>query len=606
MDRSLDALAKSLAFGAMSRRESVRRLGGLLGGSALAYFGIGCGPDASPLAPGPAPARPAFKRVRNQATRFYLWEASSAPVSPAVDAGWESSDAPFARRPMHPFAAVGDDLTTISGFSSTAGQDRCHRQFVGPPMQAGHVFDTSVTYKAYAQGLESGADDNIRSRIGIRIVSRDGSTVRHTVKAIADYSSGAEWSTSLRNKAFLDGDAGTGSYTTVDGDRLIVEFGHGDASGASISASSRWGSTATGGDVPENEKATSTTVRPWFECSLDLTFETPTQVTQVTRFVNTASTPGGDGTTNDTVGANRAFASLVTALATLAATDWAGANQQLRILCSGTTPDTGDAVVTAAWNGHLSPECYLEIIGDQPSSLAISTSHYRCVDTEPGGFGVLGGGYVRVSRIAYVITVGAGSSGYSCVGVIEGGYEMDVRFDSIRVDAASISASRTSDTHAFWTDATGASNAVTFTNCVTVGWTGSGATHRGFTKAAGTANVRIYNGTAHGCGIGFASDAAGMIVKNCGASNCANGFAGTFDGGSTNNASNNAADAPGSNPRNSVTPTFVSAPGDLHLASGDTAWKDQGSNLSADSLVPFSTDGDGATRTGTWDIGADE
>ena len=39
---------------------------------------------------------------------------------------------------------------------------------------------------------------------GIRIVSRDGATVRHTVKAIADYSSGAEWSTSLRNKAFLD------------------------------------------------------------------------------------------------------------------------------------------------------------------------------------------------------------------------------------------------------------------------------------------------------------------------------------------------------------------------------------------------------------------
>ena len=30
----------------------------------------------------------------------------------------------------------------------------------------------------------------------------------------------------------------------------------------------------------------------------------------ITRYVNTASTPGGDGTTNATSGANRAYASL--------------------------------------------------------------------------------------------------------------------------------------------------------------------------------------------------------------------------------------------------------------------------------------------------------
>ena len=609
MDRSFDALAKSLASGEMSRRESVRRLGGLLGGGALVYFGVGCAPDVDPLAP--AAARPPFGgalAVLQGPTRFYLWEASAAPVSPAVDAGWESSGAPFARRPMQPFPGVGDNLRTISGFDSKAGRDRCHRQFIGAPMAAGQVFDTSVTYKAYAQGLESKANDNVRSRIGIRIVSRDGSTVRHTIKAIADYSSGAEWSTSLRSKAFLDGDAGTGSYTTVAGDRLVVEFGHRDASGASIAGSSRWGSTATGGDLPENETTTSTNVRPWFECSLGIAFETtsPPQVTQVTRYVNTASTPGGDGTTNDTTGANRAFASLVTALTALAPTNWAAANQQLRILCSGSSPDTGDAIVTAAWNGHLSPECYLEIIGDQPSSLAISTSHYRCVDTEPGGFGVYGGGYVRLSRVGYVMTVGPGTGGYSVVGVLDNGSPMDVRFDSVRVDAVSIASGRTSTVHAFWTDANGPTTKVTFTNCVTVGWTGSGATHHGFTKYPGTTgSVRFYNCVAHGCGVGFAGG-PGAIAKNCGAASCTDGFSGAFDAGSTNNASNVASDAPGTNPRNGVTPSFVGAPANLHLASGDTAWKDRGVNLSTDPLFPFSTDGDGATRTGTWDIGADE
>jgi hypothetical protein len=471
-------------------------------------------------------------------------------------------------------------------------------------MNAGHTFDSSVTYKAYAQTLESAADDNVRSRVGIRIVSRDGSTVRHTVAAVGDFSSGAEWNTALRSKAFLDGDAGTGSYVTVAGDRIVVEFGHNDVTGASISASSRWGSTATGGDLAENETTTSTTARPWFECSLNLTFEAPTTAT---RFVNTASTAGGDGTTTATTGANRAFASLVTALSSLASTDWLGLNQRPRILCSGSTPDTGDALVTSSWNGHLSPECYLEIIGDQPTALSVSTSNYRCVDVVPGGFGVLGGGYVRLSRIAYVMTVGAGSAGYSVLGTIDGGYAMDVRYDSVRVEAASISASRTSECHGFWTDVTGASNLITYTNCVLVGWTGAGATHRGITKASpSTASVRAYNCTAYNCAIGFASDAAGMLAKNCGAASCANGFNGTFDASSTNNASNVASDAPGSNPRNSVTPSFVSAPADLHLQSGDTAWKDQGADLSADSTFPFSTDGDGSARTGTWDIGADE
>ena len=92
--------------------------------------------------------------------------------------------------------------------------------------------------------------------------------------------------------------------------------------------------------MPENETTTATTVRPWFECSLSLTFEAPTQVT---RYVNTASTPGGEGTTNGTTGANRAFESLVTALSMLVGTDCLAANEQLRILCSGAPPDAGDS-----------------------------------------------------------------------------------------------------------------------------------------------------------------------------------------------------------------------------------------------------------------------
>ena len=53
--------------------------------------------------------------------------------------------------------------------------------------------------------------------------------------------------------------------------------------------------------------------------------------------------------------------------------------------------------------------------------------------------------------------------------------------------------------------------------------------------------------------------------------------------------------------------SFVDETGDnFHLASGDTVAKDAGTDLSADADLAFSDDIDGETRSGSWDIGADE
>jgi len=58
------------------------------------------------------------------------------------------------------------------------------------------------------------------------------------------------------------------------------------------------------------------------------------------------------------------------------------------------------------------------------------------------------------------------------------------------------------------------------------------------------------------------------------------------------------------------TVAFVDADNrDLHLSASDTAARGQGTNLSSDSYLPFSTDIDGQDRGGSgasWDIGADE
>jgi hypothetical protein len=216
-------------------------------------------------------------------TRFYGRESGSAPVSVAVDAGWENSASPFASKPMFLTSDGADTLTTVTGFTSTTGQDRCHRQWISEPMVAGIVFDTNVRWKGQFQVLESNADDNLTTRCGIRIVSEDGATVRHTVRAVSAAAVG-EFLTALTNTTMLANSAGTGSYTTVANDRLVIEWGHGDASGTSISSNSRWGSAGTG-DLPEEETSTATDLRPWFEVNIPVTFASAAVTGDLTKAV---------------------------------------------------------------------------------------------------------------------------------------------------------------------------------------------------------------------------------------------------------------------------------------------------------------------------------
>lgn len=121
----------------------------------------------------------------------------------------------------------------------------------------------------------------------------------------------------------------------------------------------------------------------------------------------------------------------------------------------------------------------------------------------------------------------------------------------------------------------------------------------------------IYNCTIVNCLIGIDSSTTNTRVKNVGYDSqglsSANGYNGSFHADSTDNASDLASDSPGSNAEDEVNPTYVDeGADDFHLASGDTAWKDKGADLSADGDLPITIDIDGETRSGSWDIGADE
>ena len=118
----------------------------------------------------------------------------------------------------------------------------------------------------------------------------------------------------------------------------------------------------------------------------------------------------------------------------------------------------------------------------------------------------------------------------------------------------------------------------------------------------------VYNNTVVDCGYGIYGANSIPIAKNNIAYNNEDNYYYGFDAASTNNLSGpTQADAPGSNPQNGVNLTFAEeANDDFHLAQSDVGAKNVGADLSADANLPFFTDIDGSTRTGTWDIGADE
>lgn len=206
------------------------------------------------------------------ATRFYLSNTEAGPAGTFTFATWGES-ASAVRRTMDP-SLTTDPLTTVAVPTVSPGNSELHRQLIGAPMAAGIAFTTSDTYSIQIQGLESAANDNVMNRNrALRVFSQDGSTVRATLKGLGAAAITTEWPTTLTNLQFGNAVTLTNGYTTVAGDRLVLELGHGDSAGTTVSASLRWGRDASAtGDLGVNETDTTSTLRPWFEISRTITF----------------------------------------------------------------------------------------------------------------------------------------------------------------------------------------------------------------------------------------------------------------------------------------------------------------------------------------------
>lgn len=193
--------------------------------------------------------------------------------------------------------------------------------------------------------------------------------------------------------------------------------------------------------------------------------------------------------------------------------------------------------------------------------------------------------YTRVERIVTILADGAGSFRY---GIRVGSTGRIVGCVSVIEDESSHSA--------FFTSGAGHVR-----NCIGIGNTSAncnGIYHEGGATAA------WYSNTMARCANGYFREGGTVLAKNCLATACTTDFGGSYDGSSDYNASEDTT-APGSNSRVSQTFTFAGT-GDYHLAAGDGGARGFGVSLAADGSFPFSDDVDAETRTGSWDIGADQ
>lgn len=317
----------------------------------------------------------------------------------------------------------------------------------------------------------------------------------------------------------------------------------------------------------------------------------------ITRYVNTDSTAGGDGTTNATAGANRAFATLREALNSLpgALTD------ATTIFCSGSIADTLNCT-QSVWDFDTTSVNRLRIVGDNVTG-KWNTNAYRMEITNAHCIYNNDASHVSIENLQIKLTLTTNGSTNHNLYRLATANNLNQPVDHVFKNCiAWMVVTGTNNAHGFSDSDPGGGGTCRRINCIAYGGTA------GFQSDSSTwarDNLGNYNCTAHDNEGNYVDL---QICVNCigSAPSLGAGFSWIATGttGHSNNASTDTT-AGGTNARDNQTFSFVDAAnGDFHLQAGDGGAKDFG--LSDPLSGAYLDDIDGQTRSGSWDIGADE
>lgn len=202
------------------------------------------------------------------ATRIYLPSPgySPAPISPAFDAGWETTDT-AGRRRCSTIKGASPMATSTVNMKNVVDADTLVTQYVFGPLKAQTI---SGTIKGQIQGRHDSGLLDTRAQLLVKVVSADGGTVRGTLLPMDTGALSSEFVAVLRNRMFPRG--GAQALTNVaaqKGDWIVLEVGvrqHGTYT--LHTASLRYGEAAAN-DLAEDESDADDDA-PWFEFSMDI------------------------------------------------------------------------------------------------------------------------------------------------------------------------------------------------------------------------------------------------------------------------------------------------------------------------------------------------
>ena len=196
---------------------------------------------------------------------IYLPSTGAAAVSPTFDANWEETG--DAVRLAMVTTKITSAMTTKSITAVATAQDLLFLQYVSDTLAAQTLAGPISIQMRTAEAL---ATADAFCRMALKVISEDGATVRATLLAFADFGSGTEWNTALRNQIFAFQDQIT-SYTCILGDRLLLELGCNHAAAAVSLSVSHGDDNAS--DFAENDETQTTALNPWLKFYKRVTFE---------------------------------------------------------------------------------------------------------------------------------------------------------------------------------------------------------------------------------------------------------------------------------------------------------------------------------------------
>lgn len=322
----------------------------------------------------------------------------------------------------------------------------------------------------------------------------------------------------------------------------------------------------------------------------------------ITRYVDPDAAVGGDGTTNALSGSNCAYPSL---------NAWEAARQ-------GTLSEVEECICDSTGESHTADTTAVDILGWTTSASnyisihtptnhrtsVYSASHYRleCDPAYNGGAINIEEEYTRIEGLQIKVTASEGNAKTGItISVTSGACDVRISKNVIRGNL-----SGTTD----YSNGIGAncSGTAYLWNNFIYAFTRTGTpTYMGGIYASGAGTVYAYNNTIHNCYQGMGGiGAVTFTAKNNIVNDCTDSYHTYFDGSDYNITDSADTGDGGAHSITGADLTFeniTAGSENLHVTSGcdaiDAGVSDPGSGL-------FSDDIDGNTRSGSWDIGADE